>query len=125
MDGVAPPSWDCSAGFAARRGLRACGNPDQPPRSPALGRKDGPPRYSAQTSAQLIRATRWDALERVERFLIGQPKNLSERCVQRALLALWLNVRCRFRANLQASAFERAFWGKPCSAAACSTPSSG
>src|SRR4029077_11447184 len=33
-------------------------NPDQPPRSPALARKDGPPRCSAQTSAQLIRATR-------------------------------------------------------------------
>src|SRR4029077_12302912 len=33
--------------------------PDQPPRSPALGRKDGAPRYSARTSAQLIRATKW------------------------------------------------------------------
>jgi len=58
--GVASSIWDCPAGFAARRGLRACGNPDQPPRSPALGRKDGLlQRYSAQTSAQLIRATRW------------------------------------------------------------------
>ena len=47
MDGVASSIWDCSAGFAARRGLRACGNPDQPPRSPALGKEDGPPRYSA------------------------------------------------------------------------------
>src|SRR5947208_12751330 len=47
MDGVASSIWDCSAGFAARRGLRACGNPDQPPRSPALGKQDGPPRYSA------------------------------------------------------------------------------
>ena len=42
-----PPIWDRSAGFAARRSLWACANPDQPPRRPALGRKDGPPRYSA------------------------------------------------------------------------------
>src|SRR6267378_3478526 len=47
MDGVASSQLgDGSAGFAARGGLRAGGNPDQPPRTPALGRKDGPPRYS-------------------------------------------------------------------------------
>src|SRR5438445_5725470 len=69
--GRRPPIWDCSAGFAARRGLRACGNPDQPPRSPALGRKDGPPRYSAQTSAQLIRATRLLYDDRLECFLVS------------------------------------------------------
>src|SRR2546430_16398538 len=45
--GQRPPIWDCSAGLPLAGGLRACGNPDQPPRSPALGKKDGLYTYSA------------------------------------------------------------------------------
>src|SRR5438309_1052087 len=59
VDGVAPSLWDCSAGLPLAGGLRACGNPDQPPRTPALGKKDGPLHLlGSRRPAQLIRATR-------------------------------------------------------------------
>ena len=85
MDGVASSHLGLLSGFAARRGLRACGNPDQPPRSPALGRKDGPPRYSAQ-SAQLIRATRCLAALR-RRHSTGRSRRCRQGAGQGFLLA--------------------------------------
>jgi len=97
-----PPIWDRSAGFAARRSLWACANPDQPPRRPALGRKDGPPRYSAPDVSPadpcnkmiLLNNLLYDvsempiALDQVDREITEKPEHWDMRFIRNFMLLL-------------------------------------